>query len=842
MTTLMQMTGYDRTYRPPRAVRTRAAGTTEPDALTSRVAAGLVTAWDLFELEHSPEPSVASWAVSTLDSVVAAADAEMDAALGCQDCEDTGFYGIAAAGDPDTLVGLVKREGENGYQALAADGTWADWAEDNATLEVLDLDTAGDLAAALTSGAGALIRRWSWPLAFLPPEAVVASTTVAELISAEQASTPQSEGVKTDPEWVTYGVVDDVDPGALLDIVRLKGVDEVQRMVDGTWQPDDDLLVDDTVPLVPLAAGLVQTLLARAFPADQKCEYCTQPATQRILHSEGMAYIVCCDEHLDKAKDAAIHCTPDGSEDPSNINWIHPANQDAVAAGALLADAPLTVSPNPKAERLRRYWSTGKGGAKLRWGMPGDWRRCYRHLRKYMGLRAKGYCQNLHKRNNTFWTGDRRNRGLLSSIAPEESLLFAIRTGHWAGPHEKGTDMSEAMLADGIYCETDEATDKLMSTLIAGAFPVAPPDSWFENPGFTAASPMRVDDNGRVSGHIATWDRAHIGMHGDVRAPKSRSGYAYFLTGSLKTESGKEVNVGQLTLAGGHAGLHADAATAVKHYDDTKSGIADVTVGEDAYGIWAAGSLRPSVTPEQLRVFRASAISGDWRPIGGALELVAACSVNVPGFPIARARVAGGAIVALVAAGAAPLARLQVASLADEALRTQISALETRVAALETIPEAIIETVTTEETPAEATEPEAGQTDESPEEVAEAAPADTEVPEVDGEKLPDTDNEAVAEIRAEMDKARAQRLRDEIESIVSAGSVPPQFQAKKKVKGGNGERQGIGGYPIKNADDLKNAIQAFGRARPQDKERTKAHIISRAKALGLSSMIPDNWK
>lgn len=52
------------------------------------------------------------------------------------------------------------------------------------------------------------------------------------------------------------------------------------------------------------------------------------------------------------------------------------------------------------AETLRRYWSNGgAGGAKIRWGTGGDWSRCTRQLHRYMGARAKGYCQLLHLRN-----------------------------------------------------------------------------------------------------------------------------------------------------------------------------------------------------------------------------------------------------------------------------------------------------------------------------------------------------------------------------------------------------------------------------------------------------------
>jgi hypothetical protein len=63
------------------------------------------------------------------------------------------------------------------------------------------------------------------------------------------------------------------------------------------------------------------------------------------------------------------------------------------------------------AASLRRYWSTGPGAAKIRWGTPGDWTRCTRQLHKYMGARAKGYCQLLHIRNTGAATGSRANAG-----------------------------------------------------------------------------------------------------------------------------------------------------------------------------------------------------------------------------------------------------------------------------------------------------------------------------------------------------------------------------------------------------------------------------------------------
>jgi len=48
-----------------------------------------------------------------------------------------------------------------------------------------------------------------------------------------------------------------------------------------------------------------------------------------------------------------------------------------------------------------------------------------------------------------------------------------------------------------------------------------------------------------------------------------------------------------------------------------------------------------------------------------------------------------------------------------------------------------------------------------------------------------------------------------------------------------------GSFPIKDVEDLKNAIQAFGRAK--DKKVAKEHIIKRALDLGQEDLIPENW-
>ena len=67
------------------------------------------------------------------------------------------------------------------------------------------------------------------------------------------------------------------------------------------------------------------------------------------------------------------------------------------------------------------------------------------------------------------------------------------------------------------------------------------------------------------------------------------------------------------------------------------------------------------------------------------------------------------------------------------------------------------------------------------------------------------------------------------------------FNAKQRRQmAGRGQAMPDGSYPIANKEDLKNAIQAFGRAKNPD--AVKRHIITRARGLGLSDLLPEEWK
>jgi hypothetical protein len=335
-----------------------------------------------------------------------------------------------------------------------------------------------------------------------------------------------------------------------------------------------------------------------------------------------------------------------------------------------------------------------------------------------------------------------------------------------------------------------------INALIASAIPVQPPDDWFRHPDLSGPTPIRVDENGRVYGHVASWDTEHIGMPMGTRPPRSRSNYAYFKTGEILTSSGALVPVGQLTLAGGHASLSATAAEAARHYDDTKSAIADVTVGEDPYGIWVAGALRPAATPEQIRALRASAPSGDWRMINGRLEMVAVCQVNVPGFPIPRALTAGGSRLSLVAAGSTSLLA-QV--LADQEFEARLQRLESLVSAREQEKLALV-----------------------------ASAAKERVDKARQARL------ARAAELAQMRVRDPERYRRET-SLLAAVS-----QAKRDKAAEDGHALPDGSFPINTEEDLSSAIQAYGRAK--DKDAAKRHIMKRARAMDKYDSLPEDWK
>lgn len=223
--------------------------------------------------------------------------------------------------------------------------------------------------------------------------------------------------------------------------------------------------------------------------------------------------------------------------------------------------------------------------------------------------------------------------------------------GEWAMV-VRDTGEVETIRAHRVDLAEPEDIETWSKALLAAASAVAlPPTDWFTDPHLDGPTALQVTPDGRVFGHLAQWGTCHVGKPGCVTAPHSKTDYAYFHTGEVQTADGGVIDVGKITLGTGHADATYGFRAAADHYDDTGSCVAVVRAGEDAHGIWVAGALTPNCDELKMAELRRSPLSGDWRRVGAHLELVAALAVNVPGFPVPRARVTSGRAMSLVAGG-----------------------------------------------------------------------------------------------------------------------------------------------------------------------------------------------
>jgi hypothetical protein len=186
-------------------------------------------------------------------------------------------------------------------------------------------------------------------------------------------------------------------------------------------------------------------------------------------------------------------------------------------------------------------------------------------------------------------------------------------------------------------CECDFATK----------IPVEPPKEWFEKPKFDRVTPVQVERNGRVFGHVSEWGACHIG-YGATCKEVPRGGYKKFLNKNIECSDGSIVPCGPIVIGTDHADRFAAADVAQDHYAHTGFAVADVTVFEDEFGLGITGALRPDVSGAQVRVLRGSDISPDWRKVrtvrdrNGKWEMVGLLAVNTSGFVSDSIRASAG--------------------------------------------------------------------------------------------------------------------------------------------------------------------------------------------------------
>ena len=160
----------------------------------------------------------------------------------------------------------------------------------------------------------------------------------------------------------------------------------------GTWVASPQTLSDlesaTPPPVVPLNADILQDILEQVDQSQAKSNHKDNSTASG-------------DAPTPVSTGAPI--TPPAGGTPS-------AAPAPAVASDITADQALMVMYGPKldglmsitahgwggnAETLRKYWTTGLGAAKIRWGEGGDFYRCVRHLAKYID-NPQGYCQDRH--------------------------------------------------------------------------------------------------------------------------------------------------------------------------------------------------------------------------------------------------------------------------------------------------------------------------------------------------------------------------------------------------------------------------------------------------------------
>lgn len=195
----------------------------------------------------------------------------------------------------------------------------------------------------------------------------------------------------------------------------------------------------------------------------------------------------------------------------------------------------------------------------------------------------------------------------------------------------------------------------------------------FADPALTGVTPITITDpdaNGirRVYGHVAEFNVCHVGIRDVCRtAPDSQRQYADFHRYTT-TPSGHSLPVacGRITVAHGaltgkcaccpgiddHACNDLSMGATIAHYDRARP-VVYGRAGSDQYGIWVAGVIAPEADERDVAALGRQKVSGDWREVAGALELVEVLTLNreQPGFPLSRTTMSHGRQVSLVAAG-----------------------------------------------------------------------------------------------------------------------------------------------------------------------------------------------
>ena len=230
---------------------------------------------------------------------------------------------------------------------------------------------------------------------------------------------------------------------------------------------------------------------------------------------------------------------------------------DSLTAGVTskpgLEDGPGWITdPKDTKQCIHDYWTHGKGAAKIRWGVPGDFNRCREHLGKYIKPEyLAGTCAQWHHDAIGIWPGQEAGG----------------RKGHH---HSLDTDQTASLNDENcLECaDMDPAVN-----LVAAADTVTHRADFFENPNFVKWCPRSsyprkggCSAMSRTGRTATSASRTGASPHRSPSSPPPPT-LRLLCTGSVLTEKG-EIADGHITLCGGHADTRLGYRPAHEHYDD----------------------------------------------------------------------------------------------------------------------------------------------------------------------------------------------------------------------------------------------------------------------------------
>lgn len=515
------------------------------------------------------------------------------------------------------------------------------------------------------------------------------------------------------------------------------------------------------------------------------------------------------------------------------------------------------------AEKLRRYWTVGVGGQKIRWGTSGDFRRCVALLSKHLGIRASGYCANRHKEMNGFWPGSKLNKGDDGDMQTKDTGDQNPAMMEFKTLDLKGLDVVDAEqgIVEAIVSVTG-VVDNVNDLILPGAYAKT----------LAARTPKGVYSHSWTEPVSRTLDVKEL-MPGDPELPKTmpngdpwpaEAGALKVKTQfNLSTQRGREAYSDVVFFGDDSAWSIGYQVPVGGAKIDQKSGvrrIADIDLYEYSPVLFGAMPLAHTTSVKKAQLAMKALQAADstpWHHTEPQTEPPTARVVDQPRLPQTKDMVMETPEDQMVLVKQAIDVLTDLLAVVNADIDTKADMPEQEAPEAE---EAVDYDTLTKALEAMVDDDGLRQTLTKVAEPVDAAIAADDADALDtsiGTFLDEVEAAMGDEENADLLKTIAAMVADLIEYLAGddddeapepAEEPPTEDTVDIKRDYGPEAREKMaeddealddGSFPIKNRTDLGNAIKAVGRAKDPDKAR--AHIKKRAKELDAEDMLPDSW-